>query len=89
MREFYLCANIHRKEHGRMIRILLSIRLGERRWSQRRLARETNIDKNVINDLYNEMVDRVSLSQIDTICEVLGCNRTDILQRVEDQSQNR
>lgn len=72
-----------------MIRILLSIRLGERRWSQRRLARETNIDKNVINDLYNEMVDRVSLSQIDTICEVLGCNLTDILQRVEDQSQNR
>lgn len=70
-----------------MIRILLSIRLGERRWSQRRLARETCIDKNVINDLYNEMVDRVSLSQIDTICEVLGCNLTDILQRVEDQNR--
>jgi len=73
-----------------MIRILLSVRLGEKRWSQRRLARETCIDKNVINDLYNEMVDRVSLSQIDTICQVLGCKLSDLLQRVEDQeSQNR
>ena len=68
-----------------MIRILLSVRLGEKRWSQRRLARETSIDKNVINDLYNEMVDRVSLHQIDTICRVLGCKLPDLLQRVEDQ----
>lgn len=67
-----------------MIRILLSIRLGERRWSQRRLARETGIDKNAINDLYNEMTDRVSLSQIDAICSTLGCKLTEILQRVED-----
>ena len=72
-----------------MIRILLSVRLGERRWSQRRLSRETNIDKNVINDLYNEMVDRVSLNQIDTICKVLGCKLPDLLQRVEDLEQNR
>ena len=67
-----------------MIRILLSIRLGERRWSQRRLSRETGIDKNAINDLYNEMTDRVSLSQIDTICSILGCKLTEILQREED-----
>lgn len=73
-----------------MIRILLSVRLGEKRWSQRRLARETCIDKNVINDLYHEMVDRVSLTQIDTICQVLGCKLSDLLQRVEDQeSQTR
>ena len=74
-----------------MIRILLSIRLGEKRWSQRRLARETGIDKNVINDLYHEMADRVSLSQIDSICASLGCKLTELLQRVEDldQSQNR
>lgn len=74
-----------------MIRILLSIRLGEKRWSQRKLARETCIDKNVINDLYHEMVDRVSLSQIDTICKVLDCKLTDLLQRVEDleDRQNR
>ena len=67
-----------------MIRILLSVRLGEKRWSQRRLARETNIDKNVINDLYNEMADRVSLNQIDLICKVLGCKLSDLLQREED-----
>lgn len=68
-----------------MIRILLHIRLGEKRWSQRRLARETSIDKNVINDLYNEMADRVSLTQLDLICRVLGCKLSDLLQRDEDQ----
>ncbi len=72
-----------------MIRILLSVRLGEKRWSQRQLARETNIDKNVINDLYNEMVDRVSLHQIDTICSVLGCKLSDLLQREEDREESR
>ena len=72
-----------------MIRILLSVRLGEKRWSQRRLARETDIDKNVINDLYNEMADRVSLTQIDTICAVLDCKLTDLLQRVEDLNDQR
>ena len=70
-----------------MIRILLSIRLGEKRWSQRRLSRETGIDKNTINELYNEWADRVSLSQIDSICNVLGCKLTDILQREEDQDR--
>lgn len=67
-----------------MIRILLSIRLGEKRWSQRSLSRKTGIDKNTINDLYNEMADRVSLSQIDAICSALDCKLTDLLLRVED-----
>ena len=64
-----------------MIRILLSIRLGERRWSQAKLAQQTGIRPATINELYNEVTDRVSLSQLDRICQVLECDLTDILQR--------
>jgi putative transcriptional regulator len=67
-----------------MIRILLSVRLGEKRWSQRKLSRLSGVDKNTINDLYNEMTDRVNLTAIDAICSTLGCKLTDILRRVED-----
>jgi len=72
-----------------MIRILLSIRLGERRWSQRELVRRSGVDKNVINDLYHEMADRVSLSQLDTLCEVLGCKLSDLITRVEDMEDRK
>ena len=57
-----------------MIRILLSRKLGELRWTQADLARKTGIRPNTINDLYHEMTDRVSLEQIDLICEALNCD---------------
>lgn len=62
-----------------MIRILLSIRLGERRWTQAQLADATGIRPNTINDLYHEMTDRVSLEQLDLICKALNCKVSDIL----------
>lgn len=62
-----------------MIRILLSIRLGERRWTQAQLADATGIRPNTINDLYHEMTDRVSLEQLDLICKALNCRVSDIL----------
>lgn len=62
-----------------MIRILLSARLGERRWTQADLARKTGIRPNTINDLYHEIADRVSLEQLNTICSVLGCDLHDLL----------
>lgn len=64
-----------------MIRILLSIRLGERRWTQAKLAKKTGIRAATINELYNEVTDRVSLNQLDRICAVLECDLTDILRR--------
>lgn len=67
-----------------MIRILLSIRLGERRWTQAQLAAATGIRANTINDLYHEMADRVSLEQLDLICKTLNCKITDILVSDED-----
>lgn len=62
-----------------MIRILLSRRLGELRWTQTRLANATGINKNTISLLYNDMADRISLEQLDYICEALDCDLSDIL----------
>lgn len=71
-----------------MIKILLSRKLGELRWTQADLARKTGIRPNTINDLYHEMADRVSLEQIDLICEALNCDLSELLVRVPNLCQN-
>ena len=68
-----------------MIRILLSARLGERRWTQARLAQETGLRPATINELYNEMVDSISLEKLDKICHALNCDVGDILVVETDQ----
>ena len=67
-----------------MIRILLSTRLGERRWTQADLARATGIRPSTINDLHHELADRVNLEHLDLICEALGCDLSDLIIRVPD-----
>lgn len=62
-----------------MIRILLSTKLGERRWTQADLARATGIRPNTINDLYHGLADRVSLEQLDLICEALNCRLDELV----------
>lgn len=62
-----------------MIRILLSTRLGERRWTQADLARATGIRPNTISDLYHEFADRISFEHLDLICEALNCEVSDIM----------
>ena len=69
-----------------MIRILLSKLLGERRWTQMDLSRATQIRPNTINDLYHEMTDRVSLEQLDLICEVLNCKLSDLIVRTSNNN---
>jgi putative transcriptional regulator len=69
-----------------MIRILLSKLLGERRWTQMDLSRATKIRQNTINDLYHEMTDRVSLEQLDLICEVLDCKLSDLIVRTSNNN---
>ena len=64
-----------------MIRIRLSTLLGERRWTQADLARKTGIRAATINDLYNEFAERVNLEHLDKICEVLGCELGELIQR--------
>ena len=69
-----------------MIRILLSTRLGERRWTQADLARKTGIRPSTINDLYHEIAERVNLEHLDLICEALECDLSDIIIREPNHS---
>ena len=50
-----------------MIRILLSRKLGELRWTQADLARKTGIRPTTINELYHEMAERVNLEHLSEI----------------------
>ena len=65
-----------------MIKILLSKKLGEMRWTQADLARVTGIRPNTIGELYHEMVDRVNLEHLDLICEALECELDEIMVRI-------
>lgn len=65
-----------------MIKNHLSRLLGERRWSQARLARETGIRASTICAYYNEFSDRISLEHLDRICEALECSVGDLLEYV-------
>lgn len=71
-----------------MIRILLSTKLGELRWTQADLARATGIRPNTISELYHELVDRVNLNHLDLICEALNCSLDELIVRVPDESSN-
>lgn len=70
-----------------MIRILLSVRLGERRMTQAKLAQITGIRPSTINEIYHELSDRINLDHLDLICEALDCDILDILVRVPNREQ--
>ena len=65
-----------------MIRILLSRKLGELRWTQADLSRATGIRPGTINEYYHEFAERVNLEHVDLICEALNCDLSDILERI-------
>lgn len=67
------------------IRILLSTRLGERRWKQADLARKTGIRPTTINEMYHEICERVKLEHLDLICEALECDLSELIQYVPDK----
>lgn len=68
-----------------MIKILLSKKLGELRWTQADLARKTGIRPTTINEMYHELCERVNLEHLDLICEALGCDLSDIIVRIPDK----
>ena len=67
-----------------VIRILLSARLGELRMKQIELSRATGIRAATINEYYWDLVDKVSLTDLDLICEALDCDISEILVRVQN-----
>ena len=68
-----------------MLRLRLSILLGERRMTQADLSRITKIRPSTINELYHELTDRVNLDHLDLICEALDCELQDLIVRVPNQ----
>ena len=65
-----------------MVRILLSRKLGELRWTQAELSRVTGIRPTTINEYYHDMAERVNLEHLDLICEALNCDLSEIIIRV-------
>ena len=70
-----------------MIRIRLSRILGERRWSQAKLAKITGIRPATICYIYNESVVQVKLGDLDKICNALGCDLSDLLEYTPDEER--
>ena len=71
-----------------MIKIHLSCLLGEKKWSQADLSRKTGIRPNTINALFHEFIDRISIQQLNTICEVLECDFHDLIEYTPPKPQN-
>ena len=69
-----------------MIKILLSRKLGELRWTQADLARATGIRASTINEIYHELCERINLEHLDLICEALGCELDEIIIRVPNKA---
>lgn len=65
-----------------MIKILLSRKLGELRWTQADLSRATGIRPATINEYYHDIAERVNLEHLDLICEALHCDLEEIIVRV-------
>lgn len=63
-----------------MIRNHLSRILGEKRWTQAKLARVTGIRPATIHLIYNEMIERINIEHLDRICEALDCTVADLLE---------
>lgn len=70
------------------IRIMLSRKLGELRWTQADLARKTGIRPGTINEMYHEIAERVSLEHLDLICEALDCDLSDLLVRIPNTNNS-
>lgn len=66
------------------VKILLSRKLGEMRWTQADLARATGIRPSTINEWYHELAERVNLEHLALICEALNCDLQDILVLIPD-----
>ena len=70
-----------------MIKIHLSRMLGEKRITQAELARQTGIRPSTINDIYNEMTERLNINHLDKICEYLNCDITYLIEYIPDKQK--
>ena len=68
-----------------MIKIHLSKILGEKRMTQKELAERTEIRPATIHKMYHELIDRVNLEHLSSICRVLNIQVEDILEYIPDK----
>ena len=68
-----------------MIKIHLSKLLGERRITQAELANKTNIRSATINEMYHELIERINLEHLNSICKVLDIEVEDLLEYIPDK----
>lgn len=68
-----------------MVKIHLSMLLGKKRMTQKRLAELTGIRPNTINEWYNEIVVSLKVEHIDRICEVLECSIDELIEIVPNK----
>lgn len=68
-----------------MIKIYLSRILGEKRMTQKELSQKTGIRPATINEMYNEIIERVNLEHLDLICEALECDLNDLIRYIPNE----
>lgn len=68
-----------------MIKIHLSKLLGERRISQKRLSELTGIRRATTNEMYHELIERINLEHLNSICEVLKIEVDELLEYIPDK----
>lgn len=68
-----------------MIKCHLSRILGEKRLKIADVARDTGINRGTITRMYHETAQRVELEALDTLCQYLNCQVSDLLERTPDQ----
>jgi putative transcriptional regulator len=71
-----------------MIKNHLSRLMGERKMKQSELARLTGIRPNTVSDLYNEFASAISFDHLESICRVLKCGISDLLEIVPNEQQS-
>lgn len=70
-----------------MIKIHLSRILGEKRWTQAKLAKITGIRPSTVNEWYHEIIPRLNVEHIDKICEALDCKITDLIEYIPNEQK--
>ena len=70
-----------------MIRCHFARLLGERKLKISDVARDTGINRGTLTRLYYETAERVELDVLDKLCEYLGVDLPELLERVAEANQ--
>ncbi len=70
-----------------MIRIKLSDLLGKHKMSQKALSNLTNIRPATISKMYYEESKRLDIEQLNSICNVVKCEISDLLEFIPDENK--